>query len=174
MSPVSQGMAALPTHPHVSSVESAAAFAKRQCPVSTSGLQDGAAPAGRARQRPLASVDRDAYSSERDVSHFAYTFDAGTFDAGGWAVLRAPPYGPGCNDRLWPAVPAVTAVTAAVSRDRRDRRDPPRPAEVAAGAVPRRRRLVRSSERTYRSFVRSFTSCCGGHWERRTNNVRQG
>ena len=26
----------------------------------------------------------------------------------GWAVLRAPPYGPGRNDRPWPAVPAVT------------------------------------------------------------------
>ena len=48
-------------------------------------------------------------------------------------------------------------------RDRRDRRDPPRPAEVAAGAVPRRCRLVRSPVLTSCSFVRSFVRRCGGH-----------
>ena len=42
----------------------------------------------------------------------------------------------------------------------RDRRDPPRPAEVAAGAVPRWRRLVRSSVRTYRAFL----VVCGWRW----------
>ena len=62
--------------------ESAAAFAPRQCPVSTSGRQDGEAAAGRARQRPLASVDRGAYSSGRDVSHFAHTSDAGDLMVG--------------------------------------------------------------------------------------------
>ena len=39
--------AALPTHPIVSGVETAAALALRQRPVSASGLKDGAAAAGR-------------------------------------------------------------------------------------------------------------------------------
>ena len=59
-------MAAVPTHPHVSGVESAAALDPPQCPVSASGLQECAAAAGRARQRPPATVVRGAYSSETD------------------------------------------------------------------------------------------------------------
>ena len=53
----------------------------------------------------------------------------------------------GCGQPC-PPWPAVTAVVG------HDRRDPPRPDEVAAEAVPGRRRLVRSFARTYRSFVR--------------------
>ena len=54
-------------------------------------------------------------------------------------------------------------MTAVGGSDRCDRRDQPRPAEVAARAVPWRRRLVRSPVRRDRSFVRSFVQRCGGH-----------
>ena len=100
--------------------KSAAAFAPLQCP--------SVPPVGKMAQRLLGApgnvrqprwiVARTARNGTSVTSHTRWTLAR----PDGWAALRASPYGPGGNDRPWPARPAVPAVTG---RDSCGRLRPP-------------------------------------------------